>query len=69
MADLTECKSCGYKLRKNSNRTIKEVVIKMNTIEDDKWINFFFMKNIILCNICLMTLKNYIEDFFAGEIQ
>jgi hypothetical protein len=27
------------------------------------------MKNIILCNICLMTLKNYIEDFFAGEIQ
>ena len=69
MTDLTECKSCGYKLRKNSNRNMKEIIIKINTVEDKNWNKLFYFKRIVLCNICITTLQMYINDFFSGEMQ
>jgi len=66
MADLTECKSCGYKLRKNSNRTIKSITISITSL-DDHWVRVLYVKeDVPLCNVCIDDIV-YSTKIFLEE--
>jgi len=58
MDNLTECKcrDCGYKIRKNSNRTIKPVSINITILEGHTMKILYAKEDIPLCNECIDTI-------------
>jgi hypothetical protein len=58
MNNLTECKSCGYTLRKNSNRTIKPVSINITILEEHTMKILYAKEDIPMCNECTDILIN-----------
>lgn len=56
MDNLTECKYCGYKKRKNSNRTINSISINITVLEGHILKVLYSKWDIPLCNICTDTL-------------
>lgn len=58
MADLTECKSCGYRIRKNSNRTIKPVSLNITILEEHTMKILYVKEDIPLCSECIDMIVN-----------